>query len=166
VPAITAGCQDPAIARFTMVPTPYATEHARGFVADAAGRRERGETIDLAIAARDAPDRLLGVVGLLRFEDERRRAEIGYWLAAEARGRGLTTRAVTLLSRWALRPPLDLRRLELIPDVENVASCRVAERAGFTREGVLREWVEAKGRVWTVTVYALLRADAEPLGNG
>jgi RimJ/RimL family protein N-acetyltransferase len=62
---------------------------------------------------------------------------VGYWMAPEARGRGLTTAALGALSRWAIEE-LGLGRVELATDPENLASQRVAEKAGFQREGVLR----------------------------
>ena len=65
---------------------------------------------------------------------------IGYWCAPDARGRGVTTRALRRLCRYAL-DELRLERLDLITDVENLASQRVAEKVGFQREGVLRSHV-------------------------
>ena len=61
-------------------------------------------------------------------------AQTGYWVAPEARGRGLAGTALVLLSRWALAT-LPLIRLQLFTDVDNPASMRVAERAGFARGG-------------------------------
>ena len=62
---------------------------------------------------------------------------IGYWCAKEARGRGLTPRALRLVARFGLEE-LGLGRLELITDPDNVASQRVAEKVGFRREAILR----------------------------
>lgn len=62
------------------------------------------------------------------------RASIGYWIAAPARGRGICTRALRLLSRHALAE----LQLRLITDPDNVASHRVAEKVGFQREGASR----------------------------
>ncbi len=57
---------------------------------------------------------------------------VGYWLLPEARGRGLATRAVRILSDWAFGA-LALDRLDLFTERDNVASIRVAERNGFSR---------------------------------
>jgi RimJ/RimL family protein N-acetyltransferase len=65
-------------------------------------------------------------------------AEVGYWVAEEARGRGVATGATRLAAEWAFEADPELARLQLRADRENVASNRVAEKAGFTREGVLR----------------------------
>ena len=68
---------------------------------------------------------------------------IGYWMAANARGRGLATAALRTLSRWAIEE-LGLGRVELATDPENLASQRVAEKAGFQREGVLRSMLPTR----------------------
>ena len=62
---------------------------------------------------------------------------MGYWTAASARRRSLTTRALGLIWRWALEE-VGVARIQLRADVLNVASVRVAEKAGSTREGTLR----------------------------
>jgi RimJ/RimL family protein N-acetyltransferase len=67
------------------------------------------------------------------------RADVGFWLLAEARGRGLATRALRLMSRWALNQP-DIARLQLWTTPDNIDSQRVAERSGFKREGILRSY--------------------------
>ncbi len=64
-------------------------------------------------------------------------AEVGYWVLPEARGRGVATRAVEVLSSWAL-DVLGLHRLELEHSVRNEVSCRVAVRTGFAPEGTRR----------------------------
>jgi RimJ/RimL family protein N-acetyltransferase len=82
-----------------------------------------------------ASDRLVGGANL-RFADHET-AEVSYFLRASARGRGWATRAVLLLARWAF-DDLGIQRLELRAHPENEASLRVAERAGFMREGIER----------------------------
>ena len=74
----------------------------------------------------------------------RPRAGVGYWLVPAARGRGVATRAVRLLARWAF-DSLGVVRLELTCGPDNVASQRVAERCGFTREGLMRAHLPFKG---------------------
>jgi RimJ/RimL family protein N-acetyltransferase len=145
-------CNDPAIAQYTFIPAPYARADAELFVAGQSERRRAGEAIDLAVGARRGGE-LLGATGLRVFRPERASCEIGYWVAAEARGRGLAPRAVAMLAAWALRS-LPVKRIELTPDVDNRASHRVAEKAGFSLTGERRETF-AKGRRWELLVYAL-----------
>jgi RimJ/RimL family protein N-acetyltransferase len=64
--------------------------------------------------------------------------EVGYWTAAQARGLGVATRAVDALSAWAFSA-YGLDRIELLHQVDNVASCRVAEKTGYA----LRETLPA-----------------------
>jgi len=150
VPAITAACQDPEISRWTRVPSPYTAEDARTFVravsenAFAVVDRESGELLG-SIGAR-ASDQ--GVV------------DIGYWVKREARGRGVATRALRLLSRWAV-DELGADRLQLITEPANKASQRVAEKAGFQREGVLRSLLEIKGRRRDFVMFSLLPRDLD-----
>ena len=75
-----------------------------------------------------------------------------------ARKRGLSTRAVQLLSRWALRE-LDVERLALHTHPENVASQHVAERAGFVREGTLRSFDTRAHRIREVVSFSLVLSD-------
>ncbi|MDX6687034.1 MAG: hypothetical protein QOF86_3162 [Baekduia sp.] len=157
VPAITEACQDPEIQRFTFVPSPYTEAHAAGWVADAAPARARGEALEFVIA--DTPtDVLLGTIAVQRRVLVHRTAEIGYWVAPAARGRGTAARALALLAPWALRS-LGLARVTCEIDVDNDASQRVAEAAGFTREGVLRSAIEMKGRRWSLAIHSLIAED-------
>jgi [ribosomal protein S5]-alanine N-acetyltransferase len=88
------------------------------------------------------------------------RADVGYWLLAEARGGGRATRALRLVSRWALSQP-GVVRLQLWTVPDNVASQRVADRAGFQREGVLRSYGEVGGRRVDAVFYSLLPSDLD-----
>src|SRR4051812_10383117 len=74
-----------------------------------------------------ASGRVLGAIGLTWHEPDV--AEVGYWIRADARGGGLMTRALSLAARHAIAK--GAARVQLRADVENVASCRVAEKAGF-----------------------------------
>ncbi|MEU5386794.1 GNAT family N-acetyltransferase [Kitasatospora cineracea] len=98
--------------------------------------RATGELLSYAVLA----DGLIaGHIALKRPGGTGPTAEVGYWTAAPARDRGLATRALTLLSAWALSPAdgLALTRLELIHNAANPASCHVARKAGFPLESTL-----------------------------
>jgi RimJ/RimL family protein N-acetyltransferase len=127
------------------IPQPYTVADALAFV----GRT--GETT-FAIADTES-GRILGGIGLRWTEDV---AEIGYWARADARGRGVTTRALVLLARLAFEE--GAARVQLRADVENAPSRRVAEKAGFTAEGVLRNahWNPRLGRRQSWVMYSLL----------
>jgi RimJ/RimL family protein N-acetyltransferase len=155
--AVTAACQDPEIPRWTVVPSPYTEAEARAFIGGCGDAIAAGLALDLAVTAADN-GRLLGAVGVTSFDWANRRAEIGYWVAREARGRGVARRAVRLLSDWVLRD-LAFERLELLAHPHNHASQRVAEAAGFTREGTLRLYRRRHGVREDLVMYSLLDLD-------
>ena len=151
VPAVVAACQDPELARFIPgFPSPYTESHARIWI-DSRPSLDKARTF-LIVDATDgdlygAIEVRLGEVG-----------SIGYWIAAEARGRGIATRATRLLSEWALTEG-GVERLELTTHPDNVASQRVAEKAGFTREGTLRGHVKFPDGRRDSVMFSLLPAD-------
>ena len=148
VPAIAAACQDPEIPRWTAVPSPYTEADARAWL-------ESDEEESFAVVDR-ASGELLGSIGV-RYLDGGI-GEVGYWVKQEARGRGVATRALGLVARWALVDK-GLGRFQLRADVGNEASQRVAEKAGFVREGVLRSSLVHKGERRDVIMYSLVRED-------
>lgn len=110
---------------------------ARRFQADFLARRD----LVLALFER-GPDgregRLVGGSGLHRIDWTLRRFEIGYWVRSGHGGQGLVSEAVGVIAAMALER-LAARRVEIRCDERNVRSWRVAERCGFTLEGVLRQ---------------------------
>ena len=84
-----------------------------------------------------ADDSVVGLALAARIDRETQTVELGYVVSPTARGRGVATEALRLLSDWAFRE-LDALRLELLISEENVASQRVAERCGYVQEGLLR----------------------------
>jgi RimJ/RimL family protein N-acetyltransferase len=144
---VFAACQDPLIDRFTTFAPPRDKAEALNWIAGQPEQRRRGAALDLAVV--DRAGRLMGAVGLGDVLREHRRGNAGYWVAPEARGRGIAARALHLLATWALSPPLDLVRVELHIDSENAASRRTAERAGFACEGVLRSYMRPRAAAGT-----------------
>jgi RimJ/RimL family protein N-acetyltransferase len=119
------------------VPQPYLEDEARSWVAHSTTAWEEGSSAPFAVLDASSGE-LVGSVGFGWVgEREQRVGEIGYWMRVDARGRGLTTRAVRLVAGWSLRE-LGCERLQLRADERNLPSQRVAEKAGFRREGVLR----------------------------
>lgn len=153
--ALAAAWADPQVAAHTAVPPAHDLPAAERWVAGEEQRRHRGLALDLVIARSDGPAEVLGEIGLAHLDRERqRRAEVGFWLAPDARGRGVATAAVRLLTTWALAPDdrgLGLRQVWARTGPGNRAAAAVLGRAGFHRTG------EAGGTaVWT-TGPAMLR---------
>jgi RimJ/RimL family protein N-acetyltransferase len=156
VPQLVEACKDPEIPRWTAAPSPYTQADAESWVrGDPLPVEPWGDRVSFCVADVAEPERLLGSMSIMRVE-RGYAGEIGYWTAPWARGRGVTTRAVLVLARWAI-PEFDLRRVELVIAVDNAPSNRVAELAGFTREGVLRQYREVKGTWRDHFMWSLLR---------
>jgi RimJ/RimL family protein N-acetyltransferase len=155
VPGIVLAFSDPEMQRFSWRTTQYTETDARHWSAEQEEARLRGEGLDFALVELRDQDVMLGGVSLQEVRLDRGCAAVGYWLAAEARGRGLATEAVRLLARWAFAE-LGLARLELTCGPDNEASQHVAERCGFSREGLLRSHVPFKGARRDSVIYSLL----------
>jgi RimJ/RimL family protein N-acetyltransferase len=161
VPAIAAACDDVEIARWIhQLPTPYRESDARDYVVSTEAAWNDGLGAFFAVVDCGSGDPV-GSIGLHVLDRELANVEVGYWTAAAARGRGVTTRALKLLSGWALREA-GAERVQLRADVLNTASLRVAEKAGFTREGTLRAsgFNAREGRRVDCAVFSLVPADA------
>jgi RimJ/RimL family protein N-acetyltransferase len=145
---------DPEIARWIdQIPQPYTEADARAFLAG-------GTDAFARFAVTDADDgRVVGGVGVHRVEAPGV-AEIGYWARAEARGRGLTSRATALAAQWVMRAH-GVERVQLRAEAQNAASRRVAEKAGFRLEGILRsaDWSPRLQRRCDWAMYSLLPED-------
>ncbi len=157
-PAIAAACADPEIARWVPIPVPYTLADAEAFLEIVADGWATGRHATFAIEDR-ASGGLVGMIGLDGGAVPER-ASVGYWLAPAARGRGLATRAVRLVAAWAFADPV-LERLELTTLVGNDPSGRVAIRAGFRREGILRRFLPFRERRVDAVMYAMVRDDLE-----
>jgi RimJ/RimL family protein N-acetyltransferase len=105
---------------------------------------------------------LVGGSGLHRIDWPLRKFEIGYWRKTGCAGRGLVTEAVQALARMAF-DALDARRVEIRMDDRNERSWKVAERAGFTLEALLRfDSVTPAGEPRSTRIYARVRGAEEP----
>jgi RimJ/RimL family protein N-acetyltransferase len=119
------------------------------------GRKERTRE---GFAIVDAEDRsFLGLAAAVKIDQTAREAELGYILAPAARGRGVATEALRLLTQWAFAR--GLQRVELRIDTDNAASRRVAERCGYVYEGLLRSVHFKDGLRADMLVYSRLPGD-------
>jgi RimJ/RimL family protein N-acetyltransferase len=160
--AVVKACNDGLVERFCYrVPYPY---HENDFVEFLAYNEHFWATDLMAnwtVVDRQS-DELLAMISL-EVLPLRQAGEIGYWCAPGARGRGVMSAAVRLVRDWAF-DELELERLELTTDVDNIGSQRVAQAAGFHREGVLRGYLTARERRADDVLFAMLPGDPrEPL---
>jgi RimJ/RimL family protein N-acetyltransferase len=156
--ALVLACADPEIVRWTRVPADYSETYARAYLLQRYDAVITGTTAPFAIVAPEG-GALLGSISLMRLEWQHRRAEVGYWLAREARGQGHATRAVCLICDWAFES-LGLERIDLLAATENGASQRVAERSGFAREATLRSYMRGKDGQQDMVAFGLLASGA------
>jgi RimJ/RimL family protein N-acetyltransferase len=128
VPAIVVAMHDPEIVYWLAhLPHPYTADDARNFMISASSWLRDGRDASFAIV--DDDDALLGVVGVRASEDP---PQVGYWVAAGARGRGVATAATNAISDWAFLT-FACTRLELRAEPTNAASTRVAAKCGYVR---------------------------------
>ena len=159
VPAKFAGFNDPIVQRFSYPAVePYTEADALAHVLAARRDWEEGTGAEFACVGPEDDDLILGGCSIYGIEWAYGRAAVGYWLAPHGRGRGIATHAVRLLTRWAF-DDLGIARLQITCGPDNLASQRVAERAGFAREGVLRSHFPFKGGRRDTVVFGLVPAD-------
>ena len=170
---ITEICQDVDIQEWTFVPRNYQRSDAEFFVEQVVAKGwSEGLELNWAIREADAgaPPDLVGMLGItLSGPENARTGEVGYWLAAAARGRGTMTRAVAALIDTAFDPsgPLALSALRWRCDIHetshgsvpNWASWKVAWSLGFQREGQVRRFLPNDGRLHDGWIATLLPDD-------
>jgi len=158
--ALVVACQDPEISRWTRVPSPYGPADARNYLLQRHDALHAGASAPFAVVLAEDRDRLLGSISLMRFSWRNARAEVGYWLAGDARGQGHVTRAVKLITNWGF-VHLGLHRIDLMAATGNPASQRVAERCGFSREAVLRSYMVGSDGRDDMVAFGLLAGDVQ-----
>jgi len=159
VPALVAAWRDPEMHRWMPEETnPFEAEQARAFIDDAATHLSAGKSVALAIAD-ESTAQAVGSVTLHVWAP--RHWNIGYWVAEDQRRHGLATEAVTRLSRWAFAANPNLARLSLYTMPGNEPSQKVAEHAGFRREGLLRRWADGNPEQLDWVMFSLIREDLE-----
>jgi RimJ/RimL family protein N-acetyltransferase len=141
IPAMVAAHRDPVIRHWLrhLVTT---TEEAHRIIQARRADRRAGTGFSFAVLearADGAAGDLVGGVSLRGLASEAASGEVGYWVTAPARGRGIAPRALSAVCEWAFRLPRTrpLEQLELIHTVGNHASCRVADKAGFALSAAL-----------------------------
>jgi RimJ/RimL family protein N-acetyltransferase len=150
---------DPDVRRFTRIPDPPPADFPAQWLARyEAGRREGTREM---FAALDERGRFVGLALAVAIDRTDREAELGYIVVPAARGRGLGTAILRALTDWAFAE-VGVLRATLVIDVENGASLRMAERAGYVREGVLRSVAFKNERRIDAVLMSRLPTDRPP----
>ncbi|HZP73193.1 MAG TPA: GNAT family protein [Gaiellaceae bacterium] len=148
---------DEPTARYTLIPSAPTGDFLERWL----GRYEQGwdDGTCAGFAIRTAADgSAIGFAAFVHLDRDAGQAEIGYVVAPAARGRGAAARSVELLTDWGFGE-LGLERIELRIDPANTASTRVAERAGYRLDGVLRSVYFKESRRADVAVWSRLASD-------
>jgi RimJ/RimL family protein N-acetyltransferase len=155
IPVLVALIDDAEVQRWLdRVPHPYSAADGEEYIAGTRVWLAAGTQVALAVTVDGA---LAGSVDLRLDGRDPHTAEIGYWVAAAVRGRGVASTAARVLSDFGFET-LGLRRIELNAAVGNVASRRVAEKAGFEPEGVRRAFLPVGGVRTDFALYSRIAA--------
>jgi len=152
---VAALLDDPDVLRFTRVPEPPPPDFERQWLDRYEAAREDGSAE--AFAAVDDDGTFLGLALAPAIDREAAEMELGYITAPAARGRGVASEILRLLTEWALEQ--GAQRIYLIINVENAASERVAVRCGYTREGVMRSIHLKQGMRTNAALWSRLPSD-------
>ncbi len=134
-------------------PSPYTMEDAINWIKI---MQHQHPVVNFAI---DIDGNIVGAIGLeLREDVYRKTAILGYWMGEEMWGRGVMPKAVALITGYAFAN-LDMVRIQAGVLSNNPKSMRVMEKAGFTKEGVLKKAIVKKGVILDEHIYAFVRAD-------
>ena len=155
VEAVFAYASDPEVSRYTLWETHRSIEDSRAFLKLTTQKYENGGEPDWGIVYK-GNGCLVGVCGLVNWEAEHARAEIGFVLSREYWGHGFMPEAVRAMFRFGFER-MNLNRIEARCIAENAASARVMEKAGMVYEGMLHQREYIKGAYRDIKLYAILR---------
>ncbi|WP_258017505.1 GNAT family N-acetyltransferase [Streptomyces noursei] len=141
VAALVEVSRDPALRQWANSVVDNAADGARWVQAQQRGWAV-GERFGFAVLAAQpgsVREQLVGNVVLKEVTSGKPAAEVGYWTAAHARGRGVAPRALEALTSWAFDTfeADGLKRLKLLHQVDNLASCRVAQKSRYDFDSIL-----------------------------
>ena len=134
----------------------FGREELAASIGDLPSLAESGRLLPLAAVDVES-DEVIGAGMLHHLDVERQIVEIGYFVLPHARRRGFATTIARALAEHAFS--LGVERVAAYVNVDNTASERVLERAGFTREGVVRSMPKPDGRRVDKTLFSLLPGD-------
>ncbi len=156
IPAIYEACNDPEIQRWIPLPSPYEVKDAEFFVKEfAVNAQSSGTGIVFAV---EVNNQLVGAIDVSGAKWSNRDCGIGYWAVPSRRGNGYLSKALELLSNWVIQEHA-FQRIEVFVGTENYASQKVAERAGFIREGISRNKAVIRGSRIDVILYSKIPTD-------
>ena len=162
--AVFEGCQDELIPRFTAMSADYSMAHALDYVqrTDASVRTQR--ELPFVIEYGNGGDRTFaGAISFHSISVKNSVGELGYWMTASMRGKGIATIAAQMLTDFGFAS-IGFKRIEALVDKENIPSQKLLESAGYQREGLLKNKVSRDdGRQVDMYLFAALPEEGEYL---
>jgi [ribosomal protein S5]-alanine N-acetyltransferase len=155
--AVFAYASDPEVTRYVIWETHRSIEDSRAFLELESSKRESGDEPEWGIVYK-GDHRFIGTCGIVSWDPDHARAELGYVLSRDYWGRGLMAEAVRAVISFCFQR-MNLNRIEARCTAENAASARVMEKAGMTHEGTLRQREVIKGAYRDMELYAILRGE-------
>ena len=135
----------------------YSIQESRDWITSCFENWDQGSAYGFAITD-VSTSRYLGGCGLNGIHREPNIANLGYWVRTSATQKGVATAATLLLANFGINE-LKLNRIEIVVDVDNIASKRVAEKSGATREGILRNRLAQHGKPTDAVMFSLIPKD-------
>jgi RimJ/RimL family protein N-acetyltransferase len=155
--AVFAYASDPEVTRYLIWETHRSIEDSRTFLELESSKRESGGEPEWGIVYK-GDHRFIGTCGIVSWDTDHARAELGYVLSRDYWGRGLMAEAVRAVISFCFQR-MNLNRIEARCTAENAASARVMEKAGMSHEGTMRQRELIKGAYRDMELYAILRGE-------
>jgi ribosomal-protein-alanine N-acetyltransferase len=135
-------CQDRLISHFTTVPWPYTMTHAQFFVQEQEPARfaSKSELLFVIVEGYEEDERFCGLISFHSVSLGNHTAELGYWMAADARGKGIGSTAAKMITEYGFQT-MGFRRIEALVDIDNQASQALLRSTGYELEGIMRQKV-------------------------
>ena len=135
-----------------MFPNPYSIDDARQWLSSVLEQEGPKRYFTIIVNGK-----LTGSIGFTPKTDiYRKNAEVGYFIASEFRRMGITTKALKAITAYAFRT-FDIIRVYAEPFADNIGSCRVLEKAGFTLEATFKNYVIKNGVIKDSCIYSVLK---------
>jgi ribosomal-protein-alanine N-acetyltransferase len=151
------GVQDPIIPQFTRIPANYQMANAEHYVRE---RSPNGFTMRTELQlVLEYDGKFAGALSFHTLDLDSGKAEIGYWLTADVRGKGVATAATRLLTEYGFES-IGFHRIEALVVSSNVPSLKVLKNAGYMQEGIKRDaCCQEDGTREDMVLFAAIRTD-------
>jgi ribosomal-protein-serine acetyltransferase len=136
----------------------YTIEESREFIEKTVGNLKDDTQFGYAIFDAQT-NKFLGGTGLNQPNENHKMYNLGYWVRTSEQNRGIASLATRMLAQNAFEDLPELNRIEILAAVENIPSQKVAEKAGATREGILRKRLTIGGRIHDAVLFSFVRED-------